>query len=243
MGDPPERRPRRRRRAHGRQPLRAVDDRLAAGHVALRARADPAGRHAAHVPDLRRRWSALVAALALPRRQLLVPLAIGALLLRPAGHHEAGRRRARARGARDRAPVRARDRAARRRAPAGAQRGPGVPLHLAARHRAHRQRVGRLPLHARSPCSAARRARWPSSATAPARRCAPTGSCSRGTRDRRRGDRRRADRAGPALVRPARPARACACTPTTRGRSCAGPSGAGRRSWSTPTASPTSPST
>jgi hypothetical protein len=71
---------------------------------------------------------ALVAALALPRRMLLVPLGIALLLASRPARPSRARRRARARGARDGPAVRARGRGARRRAAAGAQRGGRLPL-------------------------------------------------------------------------------------------------------------------
>ena len=170
---------------------------------------------------------ALVAALALPRRHLLGGRRRRRAAAAPDGQHEGDRGLAPARGARDARPVRARDRAARRRAAAGAQRGPGLPLGLATRHGAHRQRLGRLPVDA-------------------GQRARPRAALRRGARQRRRhdraglrravpghgdgrgGDRRRADRARAGAGSACATAPACGCTRTTRGRSCAAPSGAGR---------------
>ena len=174
------------------------------GTFARDAAADPARRHAAHVPHprgargARRRARAAAHPPARPGRDRRADRA-------PDRDDEAARGRPRARGARDGAAVRARDRDRRRRAPARAQRGPGLPLRLAARLRAHRQRLGRLPLDAdQRPRPAAaldghpRQRRGDDDARL--REVLP------GDRDRRRRDRRRADRAGGEVVRPARAA-------------------------------------
>ena len=162
----------------GGQPVRALDRRLAARHV---------GGHALLIPLIGTQRTfismalvvALVAALALPRRMLLVPLGIAAAARHPARRDQAAaRRRARARGARDGAAVRARGPGARRRAPAGAQRGASSSTRRGGGTRCSPATTGTAGCPRRSPCSGARRARWRSSATAPAPPCAPTRSCS-----------------------------------------------------------------
>ena len=170
---------------------------------------------------------ALVAALALPRRHLLVAAGVGALLLLPTGSTKATE------GSRLLEERETPDQYARViELPGGERRlelNEGQAFHSVwrPRHGAHRQRLGRLPVDA-------------------GQRARPRAALAGGARQRRRHDRaglrravpghgdgrgrdrRRADRARAALVRPARPRRACGCTRTTRGRSCAAPSGAGR---------------
>ena len=79
---------------------------------------------------------AVTAALSLPVRFALVPAVIAAMLGAAAGRDQGPRARGRPDPgrARDRVPVRPRGRAPGRRAAPGAQRGPGLPLRLPARH-------------------------------------------------------------------------------------------------------------
>ena len=92
----------------------------------------------------------------------------------PARHDQGLRRGPRDLRDRDGVPVRARGRVRRRRAPAGAQRGPGDPLDLPARHRADRQLLGRAARRPVRGARAARRGAWRCSAPPPARPPAPT---------------------------------------------------------------------
>ena len=141
VGDPAEAAAGRGLRRDGRPDVRDLDRRLAGRDVQRLAAADPARRHAAHVPRLRAgaragRGARAGAALAARARRR------GAAAARPGRHRQGGRRgRGRARG-RDAVPVRARDRVPGRAAPARAQRGPGDPLGLAARHGADRATTG-----------------------------------------------------------------------------------------------------
>ena len=84
---------RRRERARRRAPVRDLDGRLAARHVLGRAAADPARRHAAHVPDLRARCSRCVAALGLRAgaASLAPARARRSLLALPVGTRQGGR--------------------------------------------------------------------------------------------------------------------------------------------------------
>ena len=166
-----------------------------------------ARRDAAHVPAVRGRGRPSLRRSRCRAGTLLVPVAIGAALLGAGRHHEAGRRRARARGARDARPVRARDRAARWRAPPGAQRGTGVPSVWRPDSVLTDNVWDGYLLRARQ------RARPPAAlAGHPRQRRRHDGARLRGVlprhADRRRGDRRRADRVGPPMVRPARPSEA-----------------------------------
>ena len=121
---------------------------------------------------------ALVAALALPRTHLLVPAAIAALIALPTGTTkplEGARVLEERETEQQYARVVELEDGERR---LELNEGQAYPLRLAARLGAHRQRLGRATSPRRSACSAGRRARWPSSATAPARPCAPTRSSS-----------------------------------------------------------------
>ena len=241
VGDPAEAREHRGlgrdRRAH----VRDLDRRLAARHVPLRAAADPAGRHPAHVPRLRARAG--------DRRRGRAP---APLVARPARHRRAvrgpGRHRQGGRGRqgdpRDRhdVPVRARHRPPQRRPHARAQRGPGDPLALPPRQRAHRRLLGRLSSSRRSPPAPTRRAGSRSSASPAARSPAPTRATSRARSSTASRSTASCSTSATATSASAR-ARSCASTPRTRARSCATPPPATTRSSSTPTASPTSRST
>ena len=182
------------------------------GTFLVRAAADPARRHAAHVPRLRAR------ARARRRGRAAAPL-----VARPARHRRAvrgpGRHGQGGRGRqgdprdRDDLPVRARHRAPRRRPHARAQRGPGDPLALPAATRCSPAATG----------TASSSMPFATRAATPPRRIAILGIAG-GTiarayahyfpaHDHRRGrDRRRAVRHRPPLLRPARRARSCAST-------------------------------
>ena len=150
------------------------------------------------------------AATALPLRFALVPLGIAAMLALPPGVTKGLADGGRVLGERETEYQYARVvELAGRRAPARAQRGPGVPLRLPSRQRAHRQRVGRLPL-----ASVRRSGRAAALAGDPRQRRGNDRSRLRALlprdRDRRRRDRSRADRARPPVVRAARSPRAAA---------------------------------
>ena len=121
---------------------------------------------------------ALVAALALPRRHLLVPAAIAALLALPPGTTKSadGARVLEERETEQQyARVIERNDGERR-----LELNEGQAYHSTWRRTpCSRTTSGTATSRRRSACSGARRARWRSSATAPARRCAPTASCSR----------------------------------------------------------------
>ncbi len=228
-------------RRGGRAALRDLDRRLAVRHDAGGAAADPAARHPAHLPRLRRRagpgrrgW----ARLALRRRPAALALAVslpvgtikaadtGRVLYEAETTHEYARVVERPDGSRV------------------LELNEGQAVHSL-------YRPGQLP---------DRRllGRPPRSCPSPARRAAA--AADRDPRQRRRHgrprlrsllpphrgrrgrDRRRADRAGPPLLRPAQPAHA-GSSPRTPGPGCGARRAATTRSWSTPTASPTSPST
>ena len=190
------------------------------------------------------RCPALVAALR-PRRALRCScrLALVAALALPLGHDQAGRRRARALRDRDAVPVRAGGRGGRRHAQARAQRGPGDPLAVAARHGADRRLLGRLP-------GAAVRDRLGAAAGADRRarhrrrdRAARLRALLSRTRGSTPSTSTRSCSRSAAATSAWRRGRSCASSPRTRGRSCAAPTSATTRSSSTPTASPTSRST
>ena len=184
----------------------------------------------------------LVAALALPRRHLLVPVAIGAALLVPAGTTKP------ADGVRVLEERETPDQYARViELPDGERRlelNEGQAFHSVWRpdsvltDNVWDGYLSRARQRARPPAALAGH---------PRQRRRHDGARLRGVlprhADRRRGDRRRADRAGRSGGSACATGRASSSTRRTPGRSCGGPRSAGRRSWSTPTASPTSRST
>ena len=124
---------------------------------------------------------ALVAALRAGPALAAGAVRAGAVAAAP-GRDRQGRRRGRGRArGRDALPVRARCPVPGRRAPARAQRGPGDPLDLAARHRADGQLLGRLPRRSRSASATSRPRRSRCSASPAERSRARTRSTSRDT--------------------------------------------------------------
>ena len=219
VGDPPQaargRGLRRDRGAH----VRDLHRRLAGRDVPRRAAADPAGRHAAHVPGLRA--GARARRGARPRRALAAgPGARRRAARDPARDDQGLQRRARDLRDRDGVPVRARRAVPGRRAAAGAQRGPGGALDLQARHGADRQLLGR---------AARRSVRRADRPAAPRRDAGHRGRDDRarlralpaGHAGRRRRDRRRAAGHRPALLRPRAAPAAAHDHARTRARSCA----------------------
>ena len=203
--------------------VRDLDRRLAARHVPLRAAADPARRHAAHVPRLRARAGARRRARARRAAGGSSPLGVAALFAVPVGTVKAAEDGQGDPRDRHDVPVRARHRPPQRRPHARAQRGPGDPLALP-------------PRHACSP-AATGTATCVTPFTHPPRPAAPDRDPRLRRRHhrprlrallpehdhRRRRDRRRAVRHRPPLLRPRASARSCASTPRTRARSCATP--------------------
>ena len=203
--------------------VRDLDGRLAGRHVPRRAAADPAGRHAAHVPDLRARARRSSPRSGSARRWL-------------ARARSASPRCSRSRSARSRRPRTARvihetettyqyarvvehpdgD------APARAQRGPGDPLALPARHACSPAATGTAS--SSTPFAAPRRRRRARIAilgiaggTIAARLRALLPEHARSTRSRSTASCSTSATATSACAR----ARSCASTPRTRGRSCA----------------------
>ena len=224
--------------------VRALDGRVAGRRVLRLAVGDRGDRDAAHVPRARRGAGAGRRRSARRALRCIVPVALLAALALPVGHDQARRRRPRALRDRDAVPVRAGGRGRRRHAQARAQRGPGDPLAVAARHGADRRLLGRLPGAAvRDRLAAARRR----GSRRSARRA---GRCRARTRTTSRTRAIDAVDIDPELFKIGhryfglqRAAAAARVRRRTRGRSCAAPTSATTRSSSTPTASPTSRST
>ena len=224
--------------------VRDLHGRLAGRRVLRLAVGDRGDRDAADVPGAGARCPALVSGLRLGGRCVVVPV------VAPRGARAPGR-------ARPSPPTTARvlyetetpyqyARVVEQEdgdAQARAQRGPGDPLAVAARHGAHRRLLGRLPGAAvrdrlRAPAGADRRARH-RGRHGPARVRALLPGHARSTPST---STRSCSRSG-AATSGWRRGRSCASTPRTRGRSCARRASATTRSSSTPTASRTSRST
>ncbi|CAA9477030.1 MAG: Spermidine synthase, partial [uncultured Solirubrobacteraceae bacterium] len=206
VGDPAEGRAPRGLGGDRRAALRDLHRRLARRHLPLLAAAHPARRHPADLPALRagprgRRGGGPGA----PRRRRGGRRRRAADRSRRRREGRDERRRARRLRGGHHAPVRAGRRVPRRRAPPRAQRGPGRPLDLPPRLRAHRQRVGRLPDRAdgraRPPAGLDGHPRQRRRDDRPRlRQVLPADA------DRRGGDRRGAQRHRAGVLRPARPA-------------------------------------
>ena len=173
------------------------------GHVRARAHLDPARRDAAHAARLRRAARALGVVAARPAGGRARGGACRAR--RGSARRDQGGARAAARGGLA-VPVHPGGRAGRRQAAAAPERGRRRPLRLAARHRADRRRLGRVPRAAAAPRPAVALGRDPRQRGrhdgARSRRLLSAGE------DRRRRARSRCEPRRAPLVRPGRqPAR------------------------------------
>ena len=163
---------------------------------------------------------AIVAAIGLAAPLVARPARRRRAVRGPGRHRQGGRGRARDPRDRHRVPVRAGDRPRRRRAHARAQRGPGDPLALPPRQRAHRRLLGRLPRRA---------VRHPPRPAAPGRdarlrrrhRRARLRALLPGTRASTASRSTASCSTSAAATSACARARSCASTPRTRGRSCA----------------------